>query len=99
MFGRDMTMNPDGAWSAMKAGEGADSLSDRAAELEREAEEQMELLSITANGYMKRLHRQLAESLQMEAAMLRRQRDAIRSNADVVKRRPAPVESELRERS
>lgn len=51
-------------------------LEERAAELERQAEEQLDLLGITANGYMQRLHSQLAESLRLEAAMLREQRES-----------------------
>lgn len=53
-----------------------DDLEDRAAELERQADEQLGLLGITANGYMRRLHSQLAESLRLEAAMLREQRES-----------------------
>ena len=97
MLGRDMMMNPDMHRGALAADEDADSLGDRVAELEREAEEQLELHGITANGYMKRLHRQLAESLQMEASMLRRRRDMIRQNPEVVRgRRPLPAGSEDR---
>ena len=95
MFDRDMMMNPDMSPTAPASNEDADTLSDRVAELEREAEEQLELHGITANGYMKRLHRQLAESLQMEATMLRRRRDMIRQNPAVVRgRRPLPANSE-----
>lgn len=91
MFGRDMGMNPDMPRAVLSEEDGAESLSERVAELEREAEEQMELQEITANGYMRRLHLQLAESLQMEARMLR-QRESILSEADVVRGRPAAVE-------
>lgn len=52
-------------------------LSDRAVELDRQADEHSVLQRSTANGYMQRLHGQLAESLRFEAAMLRRRRDTI----------------------
>lgn len=94
MFDRDMAINPDMPRTPT-ADDGADSLSERVAELEREAEEQMELHGITANGYMKRLHRQLAESLRMEASMLRHRRDMIRENPAAVRGgRPLPQNSE-----
>ena len=96
MFGRDMVMNPDMHRAALATDDDADTLSDRVAELEREAEEQLELHGITANGYMKRLHRQLAESLQMEASMLRRRRDMIRESPAARCRRPLPPNSEDR---
>ncbi len=57
---------------------GANDLAGRAAELERQAEEQLILFELTANGYMQRLHRQLADSLRVEAAILRQQHSARR---------------------
>jgi hypothetical protein len=52
-------------------------LSHRARELDRQAAEHQILQDSTANGYMRRLHGQLAESLRFEASMLRRRRDVI----------------------
>jgi hypothetical protein len=53
------------------------SLTDQANELERQADEQMFFHHSTANGYMQRLHRELAESLRLEASIIRSQRDAM----------------------
>lgn len=94
MLRRDSTMFSHDPTNSSVPSEEVDYLSNRAAELERQADEQLLLLGITANGYMKRLHRELAESLRLEAAILRRQRETMADAGNVVPRWAIPPEHE-----